>query len=124
MAKKFAGVKSVSYSPTGANTWTEIGEPLTDGEMKNEAAKVETASGAQLYAGTNNEGNFAFTDEAQYSALATIMQNDTKVDLKVTFLDDSSEVIAISTNIIVSKTRKMKVGDLNGFKLEYKSYSI
>ncbi len=124
MAKKYSGIKKVEYSPTGANTFTEIGVPLTDGSIKNEAAKVETSKGTQLYAGTNKEGNFVFTTDTAYTALETAMKADTELDIRLTYMDNTTEIIAVGANITVSKTIKSKVGELNGFELAYKTFSV
>jgi len=124
MSKQYSGIKKVEYSLTGANTFSVIGEPLPDSAIKNEVAKVETARGTNLYAGLKKDHSFSFPDTSAFSALETIMKADTALDIRVTYLDDTTEIIATDVTVQVVKTKSTKVGELNGFTLSYTGFSI
>ncbi len=124
MPTKFSGIKAVSYSVAGANSYTTIGTPNADADVKDEASSVETSKGTKLYAGIKRDATFTFTDLTSFTTLETGMKANTEYDIKVTYMDDTSEVIATSVPITVVKEIKGKVGEINGFKLTFSHYLI
>lgn len=124
MPTKSSGIKMVSYAPTGSSSYTNIGVPNADSDIKPEINGVDTAKGTKLYAGESISATLNFSDTTAFSALETGMKANTEYDIKITFLDDSTKVIAEATTVMVTENYKAKVGDINGFKLTFTNYKI
>jgi len=124
MPTKFSGMKMVSYAPTGSSSYVNIGVPNADADIKIENKSVETSKGTNLYAGKTTTATIPFSDTTAYSVLETGMKANTEYDIKVTYMDDTTEVIAQATTVMVTKDIKGKVGELNGFKLSFTVFQI
>lgn len=124
---KYSGIKLLEYEPSPAS-WAgaevDLGKPLADSPGMNfDAQQVENSAGSQLYAGNKDEHAFNIPDLSLFGALETIMKADTEVDVRITFLDATTEVILINATCIVKKLYGMAVGGRNSFEAKFSGYS-
>lgn len=115
---KHGGIKKVEYVTAG-NSFsgaTDLGVPLEDSEgITEEPQNVATGKGTQLYAGVNKSFSFNIPDFTNFSDLETKMEADTEIDVRVTYLDDSTENIAMAIVPLVNYNRNMATGSRNYF---------
>jgi hypothetical protein len=122
---KYSGLKAVAYAPTGTTAWVDLGQPLADsGGYKPEPQEVETAKGTTLYAGTKREFAVNIPDLTKYDGLETIMKADSEVDLKLTFLDDSTDTSLTVATVKVKKNIGLKAGARNSFEAKFTMFSV
>ncbi len=128
MPGTYTGIKLLEYEEsTGAfsGLQTSLGCPLASSpSLTPEPQVVENAKGQELYAGNKDTSEWHIDDLTLFAALKTIMEADTEIDIRVTFLDDSTEIIHLNSLAKVSKTYNAQVGSKNYFIFKCQVYRI
>ncbi|MEP2447582.1 MAG: hypothetical protein ABJI69_10160 [Balneola sp.] len=92
---KHGGFKSIEWAPTGTTTWTDLLRLKEDSSHEPETASEKDSAGRLLYAGEDDVWKLHVYDLTKKAALVTRMKSDViadqLVDLRITYLDDSSE---------------------------------
>ena len=124
---KYAGLKLVEYeASTGAfgGLQTSLGKPLADSEgVGFDPQTVENTAGNMLFAGNKDSHSFNIPDMSLFAALETIMKADTEVDVRITFMDDTTEIIILNALVTVKKNYGSAVGARNSFTVTFTGYS-
>jgi len=124
---KYSGIKLVEYEASPAS-WggseVSLGKPLADSEgVGFDPQTVENSAGNLLYAGNKDAHAFNIPDLSKFAALETIMKADTEVDVRITFMDDTTEVILTYALATVKKLYGSAVGSRNSFEVRFTGYS-
>ena len=124
---KYAGIKKLEYEASPAS-WVgaqvSLGKPLADSEgVGFDPQTVENTAGNMLYAGNKDAHAFNIPVMASFAALETIMKADTEVDVRITFMDDTTEVILTEALATVKKNYGTAVGARNSFEVKFTGYS-
>ena len=124
---KYAGIKKVEYENSPASfggSEIDLGKPLADSEgIGFDPQTVENSAGNMLYAGNKDVHAFNIPNLASFAALETIMKDDTEVDVRITFMDDTTEVILTEALATVKKNYGTAVGARNSFEAKFTGYS-
>lgn len=127
MSYKHGGIKDVQYDTAGNNfaAAVSLGKPLSESEgYTPEIPEVENGAGQMLYAGKKNNGVYLIPDLTKFAALETIMKADTEVDVRVRYLDDSYETVALATLIKVRHVINTAVGSRNAFEFKFNNFEV
>jgi hypothetical protein len=127
MASKFSGIAKVEYQPAGG-AWSapvNLGVPLADSSsITFEPQGVDNTKGQMLYAGNKDSSEFDFPDFTNFTAVETLMEADSEVDVRLTFLDSTTEVIHAMAMVKVSKVLGGAVGGRNSMKVKFQNFRI
>ena len=124
---KFSGIKKVEVQNAGGawSSVTDLGVPLADSpSFTPEPQEVENAKGQMLYAGNKDSSEFNFPSFTNFSALETRMEGDTETDVRITFMDDTTEVIHSAALVKVKKVYGATVGSRNSINVKFQNYRI
>lgn len=125
---KFTGIKTVEIEDSPAS-WggseIDLGTPLESSpSLTQEPQEVPDAQGRMLYGGNKDNCEFHFADFTNFASLKTDMEADTEKDIRITFMDDTTEVIMSAAMISVSKNYSAAVGSRNFMVLKASKYRI
>ena len=125
---KFTGIKLVEFEASvGAfgGSQTSLGTPLADSpSFVPEPQEVENAKGQMLYGGNKESSEWNIPSFANFGALETLMEADTEVDVRITFMDDTTEIINLNSTVIVKKVYGSTVGGRNFLTVKFQNYRI
>lgn len=126
MAFDYSGIKKVEYATAGTSfaSPVDLGTPLSDSTIGFDPQEVETGKGTTLYAGEKKEHVFHIPDLSKFSALETIMKNDTEVDVRITDVQGNVETIAENATVKVKKMYDGAVGKKNYFELKIQTFAV
>lgn len=123
---KYSGIRKVEIeASTGAwgGSQLDLGAPLADsGGLNQEVQEVEASNGNILYAGNKDMSEFNIPAFTHFAALKAGMEADTLYDVRITFMDNTTEVIHTNANITVRKNYGQAVGGRNSFTLKVQNY--
>jgi hypothetical protein len=92
---KHGGIKSIEWAPTGTTTWVDLLRLKEDSSHEPETASEKDSAGRLLYAGEDDVWKLNVFDLTKKAALVTRMKADViadqLIDLKITYLDDTTE---------------------------------
>ena len=125
---KFTGIKTVEIEDNPAS-WggseIDLGTPLPDSpSFTPEPQEVENSKGQILYGGNKEMSEWNIPDFTNFAALETKMEADTEVDFRVTFMDDTTEVIHTAATVQVRKNYSPQVGGRNYISVKLQNYRI
>lgn len=124
---KFTGYKLVEYEASPGSfggSQVSLGVPLADSPgFTPEIQETENSKGQMLYSGNKKTSEWHVSDLTKFSALDTIMKADTEVDVRVTYMDDSTEVIQLNTLVKVSKPYQPAVGSRNYINVKFANFT-
>ncbi|MFZ3035511.1 MAG: hypothetical protein WA138_16055 [Parvibaculum sp.] len=127
MASKFSGIAKLEYQPAGG-AWSApvvLGVPLSDSpSVTFEPQEVENSKGQMLYAGNKDSSEFNFSDFTNFAAVETLMEADTEVDVRLTFLDNTTEIIHTAALLKVKKVFGAAVGGRNSINVKFQNFRI
>ena len=125
---KFTGIKLVEFeASTGvfAGAQTSLGTPLPDSpSFTPEPQEVENAKGQILYGGNKESSEWNIPDFTNFAALETLMEADSEVDVRITFMDDTTEIIHLNSTVLVRKNYSAQVGGRNYLAVKFQNYRI
>lgn len=125
---KYTGIKKLEVEDSPAS-WggseIDLGTPLESSpSLTQEPQEVPDAQGRMLYGGNKDNSEFHIADFTDFSTLKTKMEADTEVDVRITFMDDTTEVIHVASMVQVSKSYSAAVGSRNYMILKFSKYRI
>jgi len=125
---KYTGIKKVEVEDSPAS-WAgseiDLGTPLESSpSLTQEPQEVPDAQGRNLDGGNKDSSEFHIADFTNFSTLKTKMEADTEVDVRITFMDDTTEVIHTYSIVQVSKTYQAAVGSRNYMIMKFSKYRI
>lgn len=125
---KFTGIKLLEYeaSPGSfAGAQISLGVPLADSpSLTAEPQEVENAKGQLLYGGNKDTSEWSIPSFTTFAGLKTIMEADTEVDVRITFLDGSTEIIHLNSLAQVKKVYSATVGSRNYMSVKFQTYRV
>ena len=125
---KFTGIKTVEIedSPGSfAGAEIDLGCPLASSpSLTQEPQAVEDAQGRNLYGGNKDSCEYHFADFTNFASLKADMEADTEKDIRITFMDDTTEVIFTAAIISVSKNYQATTGSRNYMILKATKYRV
>mgnify|MGYP005843329795 CR=1 FL=1 len=125
---KFTGIKTVEVEDS-PGSWggsqINLGTPLESSpSLTQEPQEVPDAQGRMLYGGNKDTSEFHIASFTNFAALKTKMESDTEVDVRITFMDDTTEVIHVASMVQVSKSYSAAVGSRNYMIVKFSKYRI
>lgn len=124
---KYTGIKKVEVdvSPADWAGQTDLGTPLESSpSLTQEPQEVPDAQGRNLYGGNKDSSEWHIPSFTAFSGLKTQMEADTEVDVRITFMDDTTEVIHVASMVQVSKSYQAAVGSRNYMIVKFSKYRI
>ena len=125
---KFTGIKTVEVEASPAS-WggseVDLGTPLESSpSLTQEPQEVPDAQGRMLYGGNKDTSEFHIANFTAFAGLKVQMEADTEVDVRITFMDDTTEVIHVASMVQVSKNYQAPVGSRNYMVCKFSKYRI
>jgi hypothetical protein len=123
---KLGGVKGIGWIASGGalGSATDLGRIKNDSTHSPETATEEDSQGLEIFAGEDDVYEINCYDISKYAALRTkSIDDDNIVDIRITYLDDSTED-KLGYSVIVSQPTNFAAKTRNYFKIRLKRVVI
>lgn len=125
---KFTGIKKVEVEAS-PGSWggaqIDLGIVLESSpSLTQEPQEVPDAQGRMLYGGNKDTSEFHIASFTAFAGLKVQMEADTAVDVRITFMDSTTEVIHVASMVQVSKSYQAAVGSRNYMIVKFSKYRI